>query len=685
MNKESYLDSHIDSFNLKVLSPHFKKLKAFNDLQNQEKKVYHIISRFLNNSEVVYPLSQLTEFFENYNSEELSWKKCFMVLCLFLDHQTIRSFARQSELKQLRNSCFLDFLSKKVEQELLKTTNYEEENFQLNIKRLYNTMEDKENLYSKKKTKRDDQFEEFLFENHYELLRIYLLNKLENIKNLYKKTFKNISNETEISDDAIMMEKSFYDLIGLKYTHYTTSFFNNSSLRVRKIIFYKNLSDNIEIFDNINLWCIQRINKRESISNEINFNINGNNLRSILNLSSDSPDTEITKRCDILLKWLFLPNEDISNSEKVFKSYNRLKEARIKWESENSANNNDCIGLNTRDSHLFTAKSNYQKLIIEFVLDRHNEQQSKRYNPFWTLGIDPRKFKIDQLSSIKKKLLLFTHPDKILENKMKGKANEAYIIIRESLELIINLFKTNTNIIESFPKGPELSCDFNTYFEKYLHTQNKPTEIIEINASIIEVNSKETIKLPPGIRVYTKLSKLTTNAKFKVHLTLPFIGSNTMVEYNQLMGYVFNTYFVEMNDGSDKKDIVIKLSGDCVYFEISDLLFLGYPGVTELSYYIGVQVAYDGSFSKIIWKRVKTKLPNECEIIKGFSKSGIKKYLELYCRTWGNERKCVQNIFSAAKLWNIIDNTPRKAELVKVLIALMENSYKISLLYLHNL
>ncbi|EAK87822.1 hypothetical protein [Cryptosporidium parvum Iowa II] len=684
MNRESHLNSNKHLSNIKILSPHFKKLKTFNSLQNQEKKVYRIISRFISNNEVTYPLSQLTEFFEDYNAEELSWKKCFTMLCLFLDHQIIRGFYQHTEHKKRNDGCFLDFFCKKSEQELLKTENNERESSQSNKKRLHNNMEDKENLYPKKKIKRNEQFEELPLENNHELFNIYLLNKLENVKNLYNQTFKNISKETEISDDAIIMEKSFYDLIGLKYTYYTTSFFNSSSMNVKKIILDKNLSDNIEVFDNINLWCVQRINQRESISKMINLNMDKNNLRSILNLSSDVSDAEIIKRCEILLKWLFLPNEDTSDSGNVFKSYNRLKEAIINWNSEKCVQNNENADIDVRNKHFFTAKSNFQKFVIEFVLDRHNEQQTKCYNPFWTLGINPKKFKIEQLSSIKKKLLLFTHPDKILEKRMKAKANEAYIIIRESLELIIKLCKTNQNIIESFPKGPELSYDFNLYLEKYVHDQIKPLEIVEMNASLIEANGKETLKLPPGIRVYTKLSKMTTNVKLKVYLTLPFMGSNTIIEKNQLTEYIFNTYFIETNIESEREDILIKLSGDCVYFEISDILFSGFPGVTELSYYIGVQVAFHSSFSKIIWKKVKTKLPTESEIIKGFSKNGIKRYLELYCRTWGHERKCVQNIFSAAKLWNVIDNTPRKAELIKVLIALMENSYKTLLIHSQN-
>ncbi|KAL5369153.1 hypothetical protein CPHLJ_4g2850 [Cryptosporidium parvum] len=684
MNRESHLNSNKHLSNIKILSPHFKKLKTFNSLQNQEKKVYRIISRFISNNEVTYPLSQLTEFFEDYNAEELSWKKCFTMLCLFLDHQIIRGFYQHTEHKKRNDGCFLDFFCKKSEQELLKTENNERESSQSNKKRLHNNMEDKENLYPKKKIKRNEQFEELPLENNHELFNIYLLNKLENVKNLYNQTFKNISKETEISDDAIIMEKSFYDLIGLKYTYYTTSFFNSSSMNVKKIILDKNLSDNIEVFDNINLWCVQRINQRESISKMINLNMDKNNLRSILNLSSDVSDAEIIKRCEILLKWLFLPNEDTSDSGNVFKSYNRLKEAIINWNSEKCVQNNENADIDVRNKHFFTAKSNFQKFVIEFVLDRHNEQQIKCYNPFWTLGINPKKFKIEQLSSIKKKLLLFTHPDKILEKRMKAKANEAYIIIRESLELIIKLCKTNQNIIESFPKGPELSYDFNLYLEKYVHDQIKPLEIVEMNASLIEANGKETLKLPPGIRVYTKLSKMTTNVKLKVYLTLPFMGSNTIIEKNQLTEYIFNTYFIETNIESEREDILIKLSGDCVYFEISDILFSGFPGVTELSYYIGVQVAFHSSFSKIIWKKVKTKLPTESEIIKGFSKNGIKRYLELYCRTWGHERKCVQNIFSAAKLWNVIDNTPRKAELIKVLIALMENSYKTLLIHSQN-
>ncbi|KAK9173025.1 hypothetical protein CmeUKMEL1_08765 [Cryptosporidium meleagridis] len=683
MNKESHLNSNEHLSNIKILSPHFKKLRTFNSLQNQEKKVYRIISKFLSNDEVTYPLSQLTEFFENYNAEELSWKKCFTMLCLFLDHQIIRGFYLHTEHKK-RNACyFIDFFCKKSQQEFLKTTNDERESSQSNKKRLHNTIEDKENLYPKKKI-RNEQFEELSLENNHELFNIYLLNKLENVKNLYNQTFKNISKETEISDDAIAMEKSFYDLIGLKYTYYTTSFFNNSSMNVKKIIIDKNLSDNIEVFDNVNFWCIQRINQRESISKMIDLNMDENNLRSIFNLSSDVSDTEIIKRCEILLKWLFLPNEEISDSGNVFKSYNRLKEAIINWNSEKCVKNNENAGIDVRNKYLFTAKLNFQKLVIEFVLDRHNEQQTKCYNPFWTLGINPKKFKIDQLPSIKKKLLLFTHPDKILEKRMKAKANEAYIIIRESLEHIIKLCKTNNNKIESLPKGPELSYDFNLYLEKFINNQSKPPEIIEMSASFIEANGKETLKLPPGIRVYTKLSGMATNVKLKVYLTLPFIGSNAIIEKNQLMEYIFNTYSIETNIESEREDILIKLSGDCVYFEISDLLFSGFPGVTELSYFIGVQAAFDSSFSKIIWKKVKTKLPTEPEIIKGFSKNGIKRYLEIYCRTWGHERKCVQNIFSAAKLWNIIDNTPRKVELIKVLILLMENSYKTLLIHLQN-
>ncbi|OII72113.1 uncharacterized protein cubi_01446 [Cryptosporidium ubiquitum] len=682
MNKESHLNSNRYSSSVQILSPHFRNIKTFNSLQNQEKKLYHIISRFLSNEEVIHPLSQLNEFFENYNTEEFSWKTCFMILCLFLDHQTIRRFTQQSEIKQQYTSYCLNFSCEKNE-EISKFTSDEKKKNQLNKKRLYNIMEDQENNGPKKK--KNENFEELFLENHHELFYFYLLNKLENVKNLYNQTFKNISNETIISDDAIIMEKSFYDLIGLKYTYYTTSFFNSSSLSVKRLLLSnKNLCDNIEIFDHVNLWCIQRINKRESISNTINSNIDKNDLRSVLNLSSDASDTETINRCDILLKWLFLPIEDISDSEKIFKSYNRLKEARMKWDSQYGVKDNDGINMETRTEHFYSAKSNFQKLVIEFVLDRHSEQQNKYYNPFWTLGIDPKKFKINEMPTVKKKLLLFTHPDKVLEKKMKAKANEAYIIIRESLELINKLYKTNNSIIETLPKGPELSYDFNSYLENYLYGKNKPPEILEISASIIEVNGKEVLKLPPGIRIYTKFSELKTNAKLKIYLTLPFIGSNTLIEKNQLLEYVFTTYFVEPNNESNKKDLQIKLSGDCIYFEIFDLLFLGYPGVTEISYYIGLQVTCNDLFSKITWKRVKTKLPSECEIIKGFSKNGIKKYLELYCRTWGNERKCVQNMFSAAKLWNIIDNTSRKTELVKVLIALMENSYKISLLHVHN-
>lgn len=684
MNKELPLNSDEHSPSVQILSPHFKKIKAFNNLQNQEKKLYHVISRFLNNSEVIHPLSQLTEFLENYNVEELSWKKCFMILCLFLDHQTIRRFTQQNEFKQQYASYCLSFPYKKSEQEMTKATADEKKSIQLNKKRLYNTIEDQENFDPKKKKSRNDSLNESFFENHHKLFCFYLLNKLENIKNLYNQTFKNISNEAEVSDDAITMEKSFYDLIGLKYTYYTTSFFNNSSLNVKRLILSdKHLCDSIEVFDNVNFWCIQRISKRESISNAINFTINNNDLRSILNLSSEISDEEVINQSNFLLKWLFLPIEDISDSEKIFKSYIKLKEARIKWDYEYNVKDSDGISIKTRNEHFYLAKSNFQKRVIEFVLDRHNEQQNKWYNPFWTLGIDPKKFKINEMSSVKKKLLLFTHPDKILEKKMKEKANEAYIIIRESLDLINKLLKTNKSIIESLPKGPELSYDFNSYFENYVNGQNKIPEILEVNASIIEVNGKKAIRLPPGIRLYAKFSELKTNIKLKIYLTLPFIGSNTLIEKNQLMEYVFYTYLVETNSELGREDIQIKISGDCICFEISDLIFSGYPGITELSYYIGVQVVYHDLSSKIIWKRVKTKLPSEHEIIKGFSKNGIKKYLELYCRTY-NERKFVQNMFSAAKLWNIIDNTSRKTELIKVLIALMENSYKISLVHMHN-
>lgn len=653
MNKEFHSELHKHSSPTQILSPYYKKIKTFSSLQGREKKLYTIISKFFDN-DVVHPLSQLAEFLENHNDEELSWKTCFMVLCLFLDHQTIRSYTQRSEL------------------EVSNTTN-NENNIELNNKRRFDIMKDKESYGLIKKKSKKDPSEQISNENYHELLYKYLLIKLENIKTLYYNTFKIISNETEISDESIIMERSFYDLIGLKYTYYTTSFFSTTSSNVKRLLYNNNFSGNIEIFDHINCWCIERIKKRELISDTVNSTVD-DDLKSILQLSFDTSDMEMTNKCDILLKWLFLPVEDVSDSEKVFKSYTKLKEARKNWDSYSSVNS--CLGKNPRAEQLCSAKSNFQKLVIEFVLKRHNEQQNKWYNPFWTLGIDPKKFKIDEISTIKKRLLLYTHPDKIIEKKMKEKAKEAYIIIRDSLELINKLFKTNSDIIKTLPKGPEISYDFNQYFERYLNGQNKPPEILEINVSIIKVNGKETVRLPPGIRVSAKFNELVTNTKFNVYLTLPFVGSNTLLEKSELMKYVFTSYILETGNKLDNEDIQINLSENCIYFDVSNLLYTGYPGVTEISYYIGLQVISHELSSKTIWKRVKTKLPTEYEIIKGFSKNDIKRYLELYCKVWGDERKSVQNMFSAAKLWNIIDNTSRKTDLIKVLITLMENSYK---------
>lgn len=656
MNKESHSESHQYSSPTQILSPYFKKIRTFSGLQNQEKKLYTIISKFFDNSDVVHPLSQLAEFLETHNGEELSWKMCFMILCLFLDHQTIRGYTQISV------------------REVSKTTNNENNSTELNNKRRFDIMKDKESHSPIKKKSKKDILEKTSHDNFHQLLYKYLLAKLENIKSLYYNTFKTISNETEISDKSIIMERSFYELIGLKYTYYTTSFFNTTSSNVKRLLsLNNNFGDSIEMFDQINFWCIERIKKREFISSTINSTVD-DDLKSILHLPFDTTDTEIINKCDILLKWLFLPVEDSPSSEKVFKSYTKLKEARRKWDSYSSVNN--CLGKKSRAEQMYSAKSNFQKFVIEFVLDRHNEQQNNWYNPFWTLGIDPKKFKIDEMSIIKKKLMLFTHPDKILEKKMKEKAKEAYIIIRDSLELIKKLCKTNSHIIESLPKGPEMSYDFNLYFERYLNGQDKLPEILEVNVSIIKVDGKETVKLPPRIRVCAKFNELVTNAKLNVYLTLPFVGSNALVEKSELMKHVFTSYLLETDNKSDKEDIQINLSENRIYFEISNLLYSGYPGTTEITYYIGLQVVGHELSSKTIWKKIKTKLPTECEIIKGFSKNGIKSYLELYCKTLGDERKSVQNIFSAAELWNIIDNTSRKTDLIKVLISLMENSYK---------
>ncbi|KAJ1608928.1 hypothetical protein OIY81_958 [Cryptosporidium canis] len=641
-----------------ILSPYFKTVKTFCGLEDKEKKLYNIISRFFNNNEVIHPLSKLVEFLENYN-EESSWKACFITLCLFLDHQTIKSYTQRSEY------------------ELFQRTNDNKNDVELRQKRFFVNVEDPGNGNTVKKKQKKECIRQLPFEKNDELLYKYILIKLENINRLYYDTFEHISNETEISNDSIILEKSFYDLIGLKYTYCTTSLFNRASSNVKKLILL-NCSNDIEIFDTINYWCIERINKREILSNTIN--LLADDIKSVLQLPFDTDDSVIQSKCDFILKWLYLPVEDTPSSEKVFKSYTKLKEAINKWEFHSSANNTRKKEVNTEQ--MFLVKSNFQKAVVEFVLERHSEQTNGWYNPFWTLGIDPKTFKSDEIATIKKKLLLFTHPDKILDKKMKEKSKEANIIIRDSLELIKKIFKTNRNIVKSLPKGPELSYDLNSYFDRYSNIQNNMPEVLETNILTIKLNGEETPKLPPGIGVSIKFNEHVEGSKINVYLTIPFIRPNLVIEKGELMNYIFASYTIETNDQTKCADLQLNIFENYIYFEIPNLLYSGYPGVTEISYYIGLEIIFHSSSLKTTWKRVNTKTPTEYELLKGFSKDGIKSYLKLYNKTWGKEKTPVQNMFTAAKLCNVIDKTSKKTDLVKILITLMENTYK-NFNYLH--
>ncbi|KAJ1610339.1 hypothetical protein OJ253_1199 [Cryptosporidium canis] len=206
------------------------------------------------------------------------------------------------------------------------------------------------------------------FEKNDELLNKYILIKLENINSLYYDTFEHISNETEISNDSIILEKSFYDLIGLKYIYCTTSLFNRAPSNVKKLILH-NCSNDIEILDTINYWCIERITKIEILFNTIN--LLADDINSILQLPFDTDDSVIQSKCDFILKWLYLPVEDTPSSEKVFKSYTKLKEAMNTWEFHSSANNTRKKEVKTEQ--VFLVKPNFQK-VVEFVLERHSEQ-----------------------------------------------------------------------------------------------------------------------------------------------------------------------------------------------------------------------------------------------------------------------------------------------------------------------
>ncbi|KAJ1610352.1 hypothetical protein OJ253_1200 [Cryptosporidium canis] len=99
------------------------------------------------------------------------------------------------------------------------------------------------------------------------------------------------------------------------------------------------------------------------------------------------------------------------------------------------------------------------------------------------------------------------------------------------------------------------------------------------------------------------------------------------------MNYIFASYTIETNDQSKHADLQLNIFENYIYFEISNLLYSGYPGVTEISYYIGLEIIFHGSSLKTTWKRVNTKTLTEYEMFKGFSKDGIKSYLKMYNKT----------------------------------------------------
>ncbi|KAF7459266.1 DnaJ domain containing protein [Cryptosporidium felis] len=654
-----------------ILSPGFKKVRVFNNLSNNEKKIYNIISTFFLNNEIIHPLSKLVDFFDNQNDEKIPWKEHFIVLCLFLDHQTLKLFTKGETKDSLTRFQPFRYNNTNINSETKLNGTIKVDNSK---KRNCPNIDDKENQPAKKKNRKMTTESEL---NASELLNNQLLHLYENVCNLFNQHFINVANENNISDNSITLEKSFYFVIGLKYTYYSTSFFNNSSRNAMKRLINSGCSHpKLVVFEELTKWCLERISKREFISNKIICSEDKNDLESILRLPPNTPNIDILSQCDNLLKWLSLPLEDVSDSPQIHKSYVILKEARSRWESSTDKKPLTNPEINTEKESFLLARSSSQKMIIQFIIERYNEQKNKWHNPFWTLGVNPKRFKPDEISSIRKKLLLLTHPDKIIDKDLKHEANEAHIIIRESIEQINNIFKYNPDIISSLPKGPELSYDFDSCQEKFIKCDTIP-EIVKLDLSIIRAIDKEIVKLPPKIKLCVKLNvNSSDHFSLKVHISYPLVGSSIVEGRKTILENVFITHFLKINRESDRENFRVEISDNCIYLEVSDLLYVGYPGITENSYYIGVQVILREYISNIVWKKIITKLPSETEINKGFSKNEIKKYLELYCKSWGNERKLVQNLFTAAKLWNIIDNTTRKTELVKVLIALMENSYK---------
>ncbi|EEA06040.1 DnaJ domain-containing protein [Cryptosporidium muris RN66] len=676
------------------LSAGFGNIPPLNSLDVDERKAFKIVhSMFSTESISVVPFTKLFEFLLKQNIVDRMWLTYFKVLCIFLDKEILKAFVYAKKkhngtthtglLLPIIKSCSL------IEKPCLDHY-YKRE--RCCRKRHHEIISDKTQTedYNCKKIRfcssADDVKPESIPKT---LFFTYFTQKLKKVQALHSEWQKENSNNSQLYGNN-ELEKEFYELIGLRYTYCTKQDVEKATESIKHIfcdfdIFNGNAP---QIINELEEWCKNRLDYRIILSKIIvNSGVN-DGLKSILKISLDAADYEVQAKCNSWLDFISYANTltdyhcSSNETQLIYTACKRLSSAKLDWinikneERKKQEDEERSKQLKEeRYNELMKKRIQLQYDTISFILNMHSKQSTENYNPFWILGVDPRTTTLSGIKNIRKQLLLLVHPDKVLDSNLKDLANEASILVKSAVDSILNMFSNNyLEVSAKYSKGPNSPFSFGAKINRDDIKENSFDLFFKvIDIYCITLNGEISLPLNLEVKIYLK-DGVTKIPEIRLYIAFPFIGKCKSIRPLLLKDRIFrslNVYFDENDTKDSVKGILYK---DYIHCIVPDVILIGYPGITELTYFVGIQIHNDNT--DIFWNSVSFKVPPKTEFSKGFSKQKLRTHLESYRRTWGSMNKHIQIMYGADVLCHLVHNTQKKADLLEILFNVMENSYK---------